>query len=65
MSIDSIRLGSPVHGIVTKTVLRTLPEDGGGWVSMGGRGGGSDIRTKLQSLKTNIAESLLKTVCLN
>ena len=29
LSMDSIRLGGPTHGIVTKTVHKTLP--GGGW----------------------------------
>ena len=43
--MESIRLGGPAHGIVTKAVHKTLP--GGGWVGgcLGvqgvGRGGGS------------------------
>ena len=49
---DSIRLGGPAHGIVTKTVHKTLPgggrsEGGMGWVGgwglqgwWGSRGGG-------------------------
>ena len=36
LSMESIRLGGPAHGIVTKTVHKTL--SGGGWVV--GRGGG-------------------------
>ena len=40
--MESIRLGGPAHGIVTKTVHKTLPGCGGapagGWV---GRYGGS------------------------
>ena len=40
---NSIRLGGPAHGIVTKTVHKTLPGGGGGpgggWVG-GCRGGG-------------------------
>ena len=40
-----IRLGGPAHGIVTKTVCKTLPgggrgEGGIGWVAGGSRGGG-------------------------
>ena len=44
--MESIRLGGPVHGIVTKTVHKTLPGGGGGpggWVGRGwwgSRGGG-------------------------
>ena len=37
---NSIRLDDPAHGIVTKTVHKTLPEGGGaqvnGWVMGGG-----------------------------
>ena len=36
--MESIRLGGPAHGIVTKTVHKTLP--GGGWVCRGWVGGG-------------------------
>ena len=42
--MESIRLGGPAHGIVIKTVHKTLP--GGGWVGGGrvqgwvSRGGG-------------------------
>ena len=37
-----IRLGGAVHGIVTKTIHKTLPESVGprGWVSMGVQGWG-------------------------
>ena len=42
---NSIRLGGPTHGIVTKSVHKTLPGGGGGrgWGGLGGggvRGGG-------------------------
>ena len=40
---NSIRLSGPAHGIVTKTVHKTLPGGGGGgrgWWGSGGRGGG-------------------------
>ena len=30
LSMESIRLGGPAHGIVTKTVHKTLPGGGGG-----------------------------------
>ena len=30
LSMESIRLGGPVHGIVTKIVHKTLPGGGGG-----------------------------------
>ena len=36
--MESIRLGGPAHGIVTKTVHKTLP--GGGWVGRGWWGPG-------------------------
>ena len=53
-----IRLGGPAHGIVTKTVHKTLPGDGGGqggtqvvgvnWVGVvrmvGSRGGGDGVK---------------------
>ena len=39
LSMESIRLGGPVHGIETKTVHKTLPGGGGGpvgrWVGRG------------------------------
>ena len=35
-----IRLGGPAHGIVTKTVHKTLPGGGGVKGSKGGRGSG-------------------------
>ena len=45
--MESTRLGGPAHGIVTKTVNKTLPGGGGGpgggWVGVqrvGGVGGG-------------------------
>ena len=40
---NSIRLGGPAHGIVTKTVHKTLPGGGGGrgWGVRGSRGEGS------------------------
>ena len=43
LSMESIRLGGPAHGIVAKTVHKTLP--GGRWVGRGvlgvqGVGGG-------------------------
>ena len=37
---NSIRLGGPAHGILTKTVHKTLPGGGGGQVGKGGRVGG-------------------------
>ena len=39
--MESIRLGGPAHGIVAKTVHKTLPGGGGvqGWVDRGGSGG--------------------------
>ena len=37
---NSIRLGGPAHGIVTKTVHKTLPGGGGGRGVGGSRGGG-------------------------
>ena len=42
MSIEwnSIRLSGPAHGIVTKTVHKTLPGDGGGKGVAGGGGQG-------------------------
>ena len=44
LSMESIRLGGPAHGIVTKTVHKTLPGGGGGpgggWVGGGGGPGG-------------------------
>ena len=63
MSIEwnSIRLGGPTYGILNKTIRRTMP----GVVQIGGLGvvgvkglgcGGSDIRTKVKSLKFDIAE---------
>ena len=58
-----IRIGDPAHGIVAKTVHKTLPGGGG---SRGGKGWGvkgigdwkrdSDIRTQVKSLKIDIAE---------
>ena len=60
-----IRLGSPAHGIMTKTKHKTLPgvvEVGDvGVIRVGGEGGtgvgrGSDIRTKVKSLKIYVAE---------
>ena len=30
LSMESVRLGGPAHGIVTKTVHKTLPGGGGG-----------------------------------
>ena len=44
---------------MTKTVHKTLPVGDGGWGFRGGsasRGRGSDIRTKVKSLKIDIAE---------
>ena len=35
---NSIRLGGPAHGIVTKTVHKTLPGGGRGWVGEGDGG---------------------------
>ena len=40
LSMESIRLDGPAHGIVTKTVHKTLP--GGGWV--GGAPGGGGVQ---------------------
>ena len=45
IKLNSIRLSGHAHGIVTKTVHKTLPGDGGGpggrgWVSLGDRGSG-------------------------
>ena len=43
LSMESIRLGDPAHGIMTKTVHKTLPGvvgSGGGWVGWVGGGGG-------------------------
>ena len=38
LSMESIRLGGPAHGLVTKTVHKTLPGGGGGpgggWVGV-------------------------------
>ena len=43
--MESIRPGGPAHGIVTKTVHKTLP-GGGGVMGVGGsRGGGGDLMT--------------------
>ena len=46
---NSIRLGGPAHGIVTKTIHKTLPGGGGGtvvgvkgWWGQGGGGGLGD-----------------------
>ena len=44
LSMESIRLGGPAHGIVTKIVHKTLPGGGRGWVGreggvVGSRGG--------------------------
>ena len=36
---NSIRLGGAAHGIVTKTVHKTLPGGGGGRGGLGGVGG--------------------------
>ena len=41
---NSIRLGGPAHGIVTKTVHKTLPGNGGGQGVGGGRVGGGGIK---------------------
>ena len=40
---NSIRLGGSAHGIVTKTVCKTLPGGGGGLGGAGGQGGGGVI----------------------
>ena len=42
--MESIRLGGPAHGIVTKTVHKTLPGGGGGpGLGMGGGGPGGGL----------------------
>ena len=41
---NSIRLSDPAHGIVTKTVHKTLPGGGGGHRGRGGGGGGCGVR---------------------
>ena len=50
LSMESIRLGGPAHGIVTKTVHKTLPGGGGGpgggWVG-GGRGPGGGLSPRV------------------
>ena len=46
---NSIRLGGASHGIMTKTVHKTLP-------GVGGIGSGSNIRTEVKPLKIDIAE---------
>ena len=42
LSMELIRLGGPAHGIVTKTVHKTLPGGGGvqGWLGVVGVQGG-------------------------
>ena len=46
--MESIRLGGPGHGIVTKTVHKTLPGGGGGpgggWVGGGGGPWGGGVQ---------------------
>ena len=41
---NSIRLGGPAHGIVTKTVHKTLPRGGAGQGGRGGRVGGGGVK---------------------